>query len=254
MSERRTYETPAVGEVVRHWTVERVLPASRMARSVRVDVVGACGARRTFSVRALRIGKGTSCKCSKRPSLANSPERSAHKRMLARCENPNHHRAKTYSRRGIKVCERWRGRGGFARFLADLGRRPSPDHSLDRIDVDGHYEPSNVRWATRQQQARNTTRTRYVVIEGVRRAAVYVCEQHHVPLKAFYARTRRGWDASLAATTPVGTHAHPVRRPRATSVEAVSTPAAGAAGDYADAPAGQRDDALIVPQTTEASR
>lgn len=60
-----------------------------------------------------------------------------------------------YGGRGIKVCERWRGEMGYANFLADMGRRPSNKHSIDRINNDGNYEPGNCRWATAKEQASN---------------------------------------------------------------------------------------------------
>jgi hypothetical protein len=84
--------------------------------------------------------------------------------MKARCLNPNHHAYPAYGGRGITVCDEWLGPDGFARFLADMGERPgNPDGwssskgywSLDRIDPDGDYEPSNCRWATPTQQTRN---------------------------------------------------------------------------------------------------
>jgi hypothetical protein len=83
-----------------------------------------------------------------------TPEYRAWRNMLTRCTLPPDDRAyKYYVGRGIRVCERWRI--SFVNFLNDVGRRPSPQHSIDRIDVNGNYEPGNVRWATRMQQAWN---------------------------------------------------------------------------------------------------
>lgn len=74
--------------------------------------------------------------------------------MKRRCNNPNHRHYKYYGGRGIRVCERWLH--SYENFLADVGRKPSPQHSLDRYpDPDGNYQPSNVRWATRKQQSNN---------------------------------------------------------------------------------------------------
>jgi hypothetical protein len=72
--------------------------------------------------------------------------------MLTRCRNPRNARYKDYGGRGITVCEAWRS---FEAFLADMGRRPSPAHSLDRRENDGNYEPGNCRWATPEEQANN---------------------------------------------------------------------------------------------------
>lgn len=73
-----------------------------------------------------------------------------------RCHNLDAHNYQFYGGRGIQMCERWRN--SFAAFLEDMGRRPTPSHSIDRINCDGHYEPDNCRWATREEQARNTRR------------------------------------------------------------------------------------------------
>lgn len=95
-----------------------------------------------------------------------SPEWKSWDGMIDRCCNPKNHAFRRYGGRGIRVCLAWRGKGGFARFLAHVGRKPSPVHSLDRIDVNGHYEPGNVRWATPAEQSRNTRATRRIAAFG----------------------------------------------------------------------------------------
>lgn len=79
-----------------------------------------------------------------------------------RCNNPRNKGFYKYGARGIIVCKRW---DDFALFLADMGPRPSPQHSVDRIDNNGNYEPGNCRWATLNEQARNT-RTNHVLDVG----------------------------------------------------------------------------------------
>lgn len=85
--------------------------------------------------------------------------------MIQRCENPNRPKYPRYGGRGIRVCDLWRQ--SFAAFLKDVGHRPSRNHTLDRIDNDGNYEPGNVRWATAMMQAHNCGRTRKLVVHGV---------------------------------------------------------------------------------------
>lgn len=74
--------------------------------------------------------------------------------MRERCYDPAHNRFAHYGARGIRVCDRWLGDEGFDRFVADMGERPEGT-SLDRVDVNGSYEPGNCRWATVTEQARN---------------------------------------------------------------------------------------------------
>ena len=72
--------------------------------------------------------------------------------MLSRCTNPNSDSWADYGGRGISVCERWRD---YPAFLADMGRKPSASHSIDRVDVNGNYQPGNCRWSTKGEQVRN---------------------------------------------------------------------------------------------------
>lgn len=92
-------------------------------------------------------------------------ERRAWWRMKYRCYQPSHHKYPIYGGRGITVCERWLC--SFQHFLADVGLAPSPSHSIDRIDNNGNYEPGNVRWATKSEQADNQRRTVLLTVDGV---------------------------------------------------------------------------------------
>lgn len=122
----------------------------------RVLCVCKCGSRTFRKVSDLRRGKTSSCGCdwgSKRTRhgmWGTRTYRSWHM-MIQRATNPNDPRFADYGGRGIEVCDRWRD---FENFYADMGLRPD-GKSIDRIDVDGDYEPSNCRWATPSEQQRN---------------------------------------------------------------------------------------------------
>lgn len=102
------------------------------------------------------------------PFKTQHPLYGAWKAMRRRCRNPNSDCWKHYGGRGITVCDRW---NSFHAFLDDMGPKPK-GYTLERIDNDGNYEPSNCRWATRKEQMRNQSVTRWVTIEGKRYRAV----------------------------------------------------------------------------------
>lgn len=98
--------------------------------------------------------------------------------MISRCYHASCKAYKDYGARGIIVCERWRIKGqGFRNFVEDMGERPE-GHSLDRIDNDGNYEPSNCKWSTRKEQQRNQRCTRKITIEGVTYIARELAEKY----------------------------------------------------------------------------
>lgn len=94
----------------------------------------------------------------------SDPLKAAWWNMIARCTNPKTVGFVDYGGRGIRVCDSWLA--SYEAFALDMGSRPSSRHSLDRIDVDGNYEPGNCRWATREEQARNTRVVPLVTFRG----------------------------------------------------------------------------------------
>lgn len=127
-----------------------------------------CGCSRETVVSGanLRSGNTRSCGCVRSQKSGErrrshgrtrTPEYRAWSQLIQRCTNPKNPRYSTYGARGISVCKRWLQ---FAHFLEDMGARPAADLSIDRVDNDRGYEPGNCRWATRSQQAQNTTRTK----------------------------------------------------------------------------------------------
>jgi len=84
---------------------------------------------------------------------SQTPEYASWEHMKDRCYNQNCNRYYLYGGRGIKVCERWRN--SYVAFLKDMGRKPSHIHSIDRLDTNGNYEPSNCKWSTPKEQANN---------------------------------------------------------------------------------------------------
>jgi hypothetical protein len=116
--------------------------------------------RRTKSCGCLQVDSGkTNGKANKKHGQTGkniTPEYRAWYGLKHRCFNEDAGQFKNYGRRGITVCERWSGPNGFENFFADVGPRPSKDHSIDRFpNNDGDYEPGNVRWATWDEQGIN---------------------------------------------------------------------------------------------------
>lgn len=121
-----------------------------------------CGRAKETRLRTVVSGKTMSCGCLARERAGDQARTHGKTKtllyrvwanMVKRCVNPNHKHFACYGGRGIAVCGRWRH--SFETFAKDIGDRPTPTHTLDRINVDGDYTPDNCRWATRKEQAHN---------------------------------------------------------------------------------------------------
>lgn len=165
-----------------------------------------CGTERVVTASSLRSGRRKSCRAcgAKRSAIKHvrhghfrngirSPEYMAWESMRQRCLNPKG----AYHAR-FTVFEEWLGPGGFQRFFAHVGQRPSSEHTLDRIDNNGNYEPGNVRWATWHEQAKNRRDTRFLTIDGQTRCVTDWAEISGIKRKTIYERLRRGWEPERA--------------------------------------------------------
>jgi hypothetical protein len=130
--------------------------------------------------------------------------------MKNRCEKPSCGAYYKYGARGITVCERWKA---FENFYADMGPKPSPKHTLDRINGTGDYEPGNCRWATPHEQQRNLKNNVRLDFDGQSLTAGEWSERLGINAKTIEARYQRlGWTAEEALTRPLNWH--PKHKPR----------------------------------------
>jgi hypothetical protein len=141
------------------------------------------------------------------PKKRPSPERATLYRIRHRCKaKPGTHNYKSYVKRGITVCERWQGKNSYPNFLEDMGRRPGPGYSIDRIDNDGDYTPENCRWATRSEQQRNKQNNWCIEFEGERTTLAEVSDRTGISVEVLQHRFSVGWSDQDIAKVPVRKH------------------------------------------------
>ena len=176
-----------------------------------------CGNETRSKVDNLTRGIATSCGClnrekaSKRAKLRNtthghtcrgsaSTEYRTWCSMLQRCKYPYTNDYERYGGRGIKVCERWQS---FENFLSDMGLKPTPKHSIDRQDIDGHYEPGNCRWATIEEQANNKSNTRWLEVNGQRKSLTQWARERGISAWVISGRLKKGWSPHDSVMRPL---------------------------------------------------
>lgn len=159
-----------------------------------------CGQVKNVIGTALRSGGTKSCGClarqatserSKTHGMRDTPEYAAWCSMKCRCA-----RDAGYAGRGISVCKEWSD--SFVVFIRDMGQRPDDSMSIDRIDNDGNYEPSNCRWASRTTQQNNRRSNRRLVIDGKSRTLAEWVAVSGTSRQQIRSRLRRGWQSKEA--------------------------------------------------------
>jgi hypothetical protein len=185
------YTCDMIGKSFHYWTVKALLDKDHW------QCVCKCGTERRVHGGSLRQGKSKSCGCwgveryplmNKTHGYARSPEYRIWAAMKTRCSNPNAINYARYGVRGISVCEQWQS---FASFIADMGPRPSPEHSIDRKDNDGDYCPDNCLWAPVSQQVRNKRTNVFLMLNGEKVTAAEYARHFGIPLATMYGWTMR---------------------------------------------------------------
>lgn len=167
-----------------------------------------CGKEFVVVGAALTSGNTKSCGCYMREvtgnrtrthGMSHTPEYHCWHDMVRRCTNPECDSYPDYGGRGIKVCDRWLE---FENFFADVGLRPSKSHTLDRIQNDGNYDPSNCRWTTQERQNRNTRNTVLWTYQGETLPVLDWADRLGIPGNLLRCRVQRGWPEDWCLNGP----------------------------------------------------
>lgn len=133
-----------------------------------------------------------------------TPEYKAWLSMKGRCLYKGTKSYERYGGRGIKVCERWLH--SFENFLADMGRKPTKEHSIGRIENDGNYEPGNCKWSTKEEQQSNTCVSRLIAYKGKTQTIAQWARESGIKKITLYQRFNRGWTTEKCLNEPIQKH------------------------------------------------
>jgi len=168
--------------------------------------VCACGRRLSVRQDHLTGRRVKSCGCWRQETrttcggLARTPEHKAWWAMIDRCTNRMHPQFKDYGGRGIAVCERWRGPNGCQNFVADMGLRPTAEHTLDREDNNKGYDAANCRWVPMLVQQNNKRSNNVIEWNGEKLTESQWCRRQGLPIRMIGRRLRAGWPLDIAMT------------------------------------------------------
>jgi hypothetical protein len=193
------------GQQFNYWTVSgRAGTMEGKAKKALWHCACKCGTERILTGGDLRNGHSKSCGCYQKEvaskvnsthGMGRSKEYAAWSAMMTRCTNSNAVNYADYGGRGIKVCDRWKA---FENFYADMG--DANGLTLDRVDVNGDYEPNNCRWATRKEQGNNKRNNVVIEFSGERMTAMQWSERTGIGEGTIRKRIRLGWPVERVLT------------------------------------------------------
>ena len=177
--------------------------------STMIECVCECGNLTQLFPYQFEKGSILSCGCLKHKTPYNATHKMSKENlyhiwetMRLRCASPKNSKYYAYGKRGIKVCDEW-----FNDFLSfkewSLKNGYAPNLSIDRIDNNGNYEPTNCRWVSRKTQQRNRRNCVYITYDGKTQCLIEWCEQLNLSYKTINNRISNGWDPIKAITTPI---------------------------------------------------
>jgi hypothetical protein len=147
--------------------------------------------------------KSCGCLCvgSIKHNLCKSSEYAAYQNMKNRCYNQNNHSYSDYGGRGVSICKEWLE--CFENFYLDMGDKPTQQHSIDRIDVNGNYCKENCRWATKKEQMNNIRTNLQFTVDGKQYSVDEVIVKYNLNIDAVYNRKKLGWSEDRLLNTPI---------------------------------------------------
>lgn len=150
-----------------------------------------CGKETIVTSRSLRSGHKKSCGCLRGEGWHKDITYKSWISAKQRCTNKNDSHFRLYGERGISMCKEWLD--SYDNFRKDMGERPSKKHTLDRIDVNGDYEPSNCRWATAKEQGNNRRNNRFINVGENKMTIANFCRKYNLNVSNVYYWLRLGF-------------------------------------------------------------
>lgn len=197
-----------IGKKFKEWTVLGISPYT--SRQTRLACRCSCGQVKSVRVCSLKSKDSSSCGCRKKLLISkihtthgkeNTTKYCTWENIKQRCLNSKAPNYKNYGGRGIRVCKEWVN--SFEQFYEDMGDKPGPKYSLDRLDNSGPYSKENCAWKTKKEQGRNKRNNVVLTYSGKTQSLIEWSEELNVNYSTLQGRISLGWSVENTLSTPV---------------------------------------------------